>query len=81
MSGPVPEKTIAWLWGFLWGGTIVVCIILVVWFSRPAHSASFYPACLKPDGDWVHGVSARECRELRGHWYAAKVLKKARKVM
>jgi hypothetical protein len=34
MSGPVPEKTIGWLWGYLWGvGTALViatiCLMLV----------------------------------------------------
>lgn len=48
-----------------------------------AHAESFYPACLKPDGDWVHGLTRKECvgKELRGHWYTAKVLKRARRVM
>jgi len=64
-----------------WVATVVLLAILMMMFGRPAHSASFYPACLKKDGDWVHGLTARECRQLRGHWYTAGVLKKARKVM
>lgn len=48
-----------------------------------ANAESFYPACLKPDGDWLHGVTRKECisKDVRGHWYTAKVLKKARRVM
>jgi hypothetical protein len=45
-----------------------------------SQAASFYPACLKPDGDWVHGLTPSECRQVHGRWYTADVLKKARKV-
>jgi hypothetical protein len=57
-----------------------VGIILIVGAVKLGYAASFYPACLKPDGDWLHGVTPQECRQLRGRWYTADVLKKARKV-
>lgn len=59
-------------------------LILVLAFllaPAAASAASFYPACLKRDGDWLHGVTAKECRSLGGHWYTASVLKRARRVM
>lgn len=64
------------------GLAIALGIAIVLWLlaTYAARSASFYPACLNPDGDWLHGVTARECRQLGGHWYTASVLKKARKV-
>lgn len=48
-----------------------------------AHASSFYPACLKPDGDWLHGVSRKECigKDVRGRWVTNRALKKARRVM
>jgi hypothetical protein len=50
-----------------------------------AHAEPFYPACLNKD-DWVHGLTRKECvqkppKGLGGHWYTAKVLKRARRVM
>jgi hypothetical protein len=51
--------------------------------STSASAASFYPACLKPDGDWLHGVTRKECvsRDIKGRWYTNSMLKKARRVM
>lgn len=75
----------AWLWGYLWGiGTaLAIVLVLLAALPRPAHSASFYPACLKPDGDWLHGVTRKEClsRDIKGRWYTPREIKKARRVM
>ena len=58
-----------------------VLLLLILAIVSP-RAASFYPACLKPDGDWLHGVTRKECvsRDIRGHWYTGKVLKKAQRV-
>lgn len=36
---------------------LVAALVLVIWML--VGHASF--ACLKPDGDWVHGVSRKQC--------------------
>lgn len=61
-------------------GAVVLLLILMI---VSPHAESFYPACLKPDGDWLHGVTRKECvgRGVRGRWYTSSVLKKARRVM
>lgn len=65
---------------------LCVCAVIILALfgmaatANRAHSAPFYPACLKSDGDWLHGVTSRECRSLGGQWYTARVLKKARRV-
>jgi hypothetical protein len=57
-------------------------IVLIVGAVKLGYAASFYPACLKPDGDWLHGVSRKECisKDIRGRWYTGRILKKAQKV-
>jgi hypothetical protein len=70
-------------WRMFWKVMLILAaagIVLIVGAVKLGYAASFYPACLKPDGDWLHGVTPQECRQLRGHWYTASVLKKARKV-
>lgn len=63
-----------------WLAIIAVIVTAIILMVVHSHAASFYPACLKRDGDWLHGVTPRECRQLGGHWYTASVLKKARRV-
>jgi hypothetical protein len=60
-----------------------VALLFLILMIVPPHADSFYPACLKRDGDWLHGVSRKECigRDVRGRWYTNRVLKKARRVM
>lgn len=61
----------------------ILMLVFMVCVVTSAHAESFYPACLKRDGDWLHGVTRKECvgRDIRGHWYTASALKKAQRVM
>lgn len=49
-----------------------ILIALTLITAAPAIAANFYPACLKRDGDWLHGVTAAECRALGGVWHRRK---------
>lgn len=49
--------------------------LLLVWallLPPAAAAADFFPACLKRDGDWLQGVTAKECHSLRGVWRSGK---------
>lgn len=45
-----------------------------------ANARPFYPACLKPDGDWLEGVTRKECigKDVHGKWITMKQFKKLR---
>jgi len=67
-------------------GTIAtagICLYGLSWLVTSARAESFYPACLKKDGDWLHGVNRKECvgKDVRGRWVTNRMLKKARRVM
>jgi hypothetical protein len=47
-------------------------ILILLMVPAAAAAANFYPACLKRDGDWLHGVTAAECRSLGGVWHSGK---------
>jgi hypothetical protein len=56
--------------------------LIAILIPTLAGADSFYPACLKPDGDWLHGVTRKECvsKDLRGRWYGAKTMRAVRHV-
>jgi hypothetical protein len=47
-------------------------ILIVLMVPAATAAADFYPACLKRDGDWLHGVREDECRSLGGVWHSGK---------
>lgn len=48
--------------------TRAVSVLIFLALTAPLAQAKFFPACLKPDGDWVHGLTKKECKQLRGRW-------------
>lgn len=57
---------------------LMIAFMLAVVSTSANARDSFYPACLKPDGDWLQGVTRKECigKDVRGQWVTGKTRKR-----
>lgn len=44
---------------------ILMMVVMTLFFVSSAEAAR---SCLKRDGDWLHGVTKRECVSIGGRW-------------
>lgn len=56
----------------------VLMIAFMLAVVSTANAGSFYPACLKRDGDWLQGITRKECigKDVRGQWVTGKALRR-----